>query len=250
MLHGCGYFVREQYGDWAEGPDPKAMARLGIRATKAKQALKGAFDAIRAAETVVGAYDKSYAERIQELEKQCGPWLDFKVVQKRIAQAWRDSDDYEADWRKKMVNQLLRVETLPPVDLHSMEQLPDASHVVATKLTTATSAPMVPAKPDVTLMATREQLIVAFGAFTGMDATWFANLKDTPKLLAARKVAGQGGRGHITEPLFCPFAVLQWLIDPVRRKGRKMGQDKGWERFESHFPRAYAAFSVGDTRSD
>lgn len=122
--------------------------------------------------------------------------------------------------------------------------------VEAPEQTAATPAPVVTAKPDVTLLATREQLIDAFGAFTGMDATWFGNIKDTPALLAARKVTGQGGRGHIAVPLFCPFEVLQWMIDPARRKGRKLGQDKGWQLFEGHFPRTYAAFSVGDPRTD
>ncbi len=112
-----------------------------------------------------------------------------------------------------------------------------------------TPAPVVDTKPDVTLMATRQQLIDAFGSFTGMNASWFSNIKDTPALLAARKVTGQGGR-HFAEPLFCPFEVLQWLIDPARRKGRPLGQAKGWELFEGHFPRAYAAFSVGDPRTD
>lgn len=112
-----------------------------------------------------------------------------------------------------------------------------------------TPAPVGDTKPDVTLMATRQHLIDAFGSFTGMNASWFSNIKDTPALLAARKVIGQGGR-HFVEPLFCPFEVLQWLIDPARRKGRPLGQDKGWELFERNFPRAYAAFSVGDTRTD
>jgi hypothetical protein len=103
---------------------------------------------------------------------------------------------------------------------------------------------------DFAVLASREQLITAFGSFTGMDAGWFANVKDTPALLAARKVTGQGGRGHIAGPLFSPFEVLQWLINPVRRKGRKLSEHKGWELFESHFPRAYAAYSVGDPRPD
>jgi len=115
-----------------------------------------------------------------------------------------------------------------------------------------TTAPiaMVDTKTDVTLMASRRQLIEAFGAFTGMDDSWFSNIKDTPALLAARKVTGQGGRGHIAEPLFCPFEVLQWLINPARRKGRPLGQDKGWELLARHFPGAYAAFSVVDPRVD
>lgn len=115
---------------------------------------------------------------------------------------------------------------------------------------TAAPAPVGNTSPDITLMATREQLIAAFGSFTGMKAAWFANMKDTPALLAARKVKGQGGRGHIAEPLFCPFEVLQWLTNPTRRKGRKLSIEKGWQLFESHFPRVYAAYSVGDPRPD
>lgn len=113
-----------------------------------------------------------------------------------------------------------------------------------------TAAPEKASQQDISLLATREQLIDAFGRFTGMDSEWFTRLKDTPALLDARKVTGQGGRGHIAEPLFCPFEVLQWLIDPARRKGRKLGQDKGWELFEGHFPKAYAANSVGDPRQN
>lgn len=119
----------------------------------------------------------------------------------------------------------------------------------------ASPAPLVPEQAasdaiDHAILATREHLITAFGSFTGMDAGWFANVKDTPALLAARKVTGQGGRGHIAEPLFSPFEVLQWLINPARRKGRLLSKHKGWELFESHFPRAYAAYSVGDPRPD
>lgn len=109
------------------------------------------------------------------------------------------------------------------------------------------SAP-APERTNFAMLATREQLIAAFGSFTGMDATWFDNVKDSPALLAARKVAGQGGRGRTAEPYFCPFGVMQWLIDPKRRKGRRMAQDKGWEMLERHFPKVYAAHSVGDPR--
>jgi hypothetical protein len=103
---------------------------------------------------------------------------------------------------------------------------------------------------DYLLLATREQLIEAFWSFTGMDASWFDNLKDTPALLAARKVAGRGGRGHIEEPMFNAFEVLQWLTNKARRKGRPLPTDKGWDLFERHFPRAYAAYSTVDPRTD
>jgi hypothetical protein len=144
MLHGCGYFVREQYGDWADGPDQKSMVKLGTQATKAKQALKQAFDAYRAAEQVVGAYDTMYSENIQELENRHGHWPDDKEARQRIKQAHLDADEYESDRRKKMVNQLLAVSQVTLVESHILGQTPLAS-TMTTAQDTATPAPMVAA---------------------------------------------------------------------------------------------------------
>lgn len=104
---------------------------------------------------------------------------------------------------------------------------------------------------DFSMLATREQLIEAFGRFTGMEASWFKNIKDTPALLSARKVAGQGGRGHIAEPLFCPFEVMQWLTSHKRRKNkdRKLSAEKAWELLEKNFPKVHSARSVADPRT-
>lgn len=107
-----------------------------------------------------------------------------------------------------------------------------------------------PTKIDFKLLATREQLIDAFGRFVGMDAKWFDKVGDTPALERARKVTGQGGRGHITEPWFCPFEVMLWLIDPKRRKGGKLGEAKGWELLEKNFPNVYNTHSTADPRHD
>ena len=98
-------------------------------------------------------------------------------------------------------------------------------------------------------LATRNQLISAFGAFTGIDKAWFKNLKDTPALLKARKVDGVGARGSTREPLFCPMEVMLWLKDPKRKKGRPFHSDsKPWELLKKNFPLAYAKHSRGDPR--
>lgn len=102
---------------------------------------------------------------------------------------------------------------------------------------------------DFSMLATRGQLIEAFGRFTGMDASWFKSIKDTPALQTARKVVGQGGRGHIAEPWFCPFEVMQWLADSKRRKGRKLSVEKAWELLERNFPKVHSARSVADPRT-
>jgi hypothetical protein len=99
------------------------------------------------------------------------------------------------------------------------------------------------------LLATPAELIAAFGSFTGMNKAWFNDLKYKPQLKDARGIVGVSGRGG-TAPFFYVFPVMQWLISPARRTGRPLGADKGWQLFESHFPRAYAEFSVGDPRTD
>ena len=98
---------------------------------------------------------------------------------------------------------------------------------------------------DFTVLATRTQLIEAFGKFTGMNKAWFDNLTDVPKLRAARKYKGISGRRY-AEPLFCPYEVMQWLIDPKRRKGTKLSDLKGWSILKSYFPNVYNTKSIGD----
>jgi hypothetical protein len=107
----------------------------------------------------------------------------------------------------------------------------------------------VPSGPDLSKLATPMQLISAFGTFTGMDASWFDNLRDTPALAQARKVHGKGGRTS-APPWFCPIEVMQWLVSPRRKKGRRMSEEKGWSLLEQHFPSAYNAVSVGDPRKN
>ena len=103
---------------------------------------------------------------------------------------------------------------------------------------------------DSTLLATRQQLIAAFGTFTGINMKWFKNLKDSPALLETRKVRGRGGRGHVMEPLFCPRAVMLWLIDPKRKKGRGMTQETGWRMLKAHFPKVHALHVDYDPNAD
>lgn len=104
-------------------------------------------------------------------------------------------------------------------------------------------------KIDYPFLATRTELINAFGKFTQMDKTWFDNLSYVPKLKAARKHQGTSGRRSV-EPLFCPYEVMQWLIDSKRRKGTKLSGATGWRLLKSHFPIVYNAKYVGDPNFD
>jgi hypothetical protein len=113
----------------------------------------------------------------------------------------------------------------------------------------ATPAPVVVSEIDFTMVATRKELIDAFGKFTNMDMTWFDNLTDSPKLRAARKITGQGGR-HSAEPLFCPYEVMQWLADPKRRKGKPLNNETAWRLLKGNFGKVYNQYSIGDPNSD
>ena len=105
--------------------------------------------------------------------------------------------------------------------------------------------------PDLSLLATRDKLVAAFGSHTGMDASWFDKLDDTPRLKEARKVAGQGGRGHTQEPFFCPYLVMLFLIDPKRKKGnRKIKDTTGWHLLKQHFPKVHAIHAEFDPNAD
>jgi hypothetical protein len=105
------------------------------------------------------------------------------------------------------------------------------------------------AEIDFTLLASRSELITAFGKFTDMNQEWFHNLNDTPNLRTARKILGTSGRKN-SEPLFCPFEVMQWLINPKRKKGRQLSEATGWRVFKNHFRLAYNAKAIGDPNDD
>jgi hypothetical protein len=91
---------------------------------------------------------------------------------------------------------------------------------------------------DFALLASPEQLIKAFGAFTGMDKSWFSNITDKPKLLKARKHEGVGGKNY-APPWFCPFEVMLWLVDKKRKVGRPMTREAGWRMLRQHWPNVY-----------
>lgn len=113
----------------------------------------------------------------------------------------------------------------------------------------ATPVGVVADEIDLSVVATRTELITAFGKFTGMDKSWFDNLTDTPKLKAARKYTGQGGRNS-AEPLFCPYEVMQWLADPKQKKGKPLTNTAAWRLLKSHFPKVYSHYSIGDPNAD
>ena len=117
--------------------------------------------------------------------------------------------------------------------------------------TEAAIASTSPSSVDYKMLATPDQLIYAFGFVSGMDASWFRNLKDSPGLRNARKITGRGGRsGYGFHPLFCPYEVMRWLINPKRKKGIQMSEIQGWKRLRQHFEAVYNAHSIESPLDD
>jgi len=149
MLDGIGWFTVDALGGWDEGPAPVVMASMGIRGTKAREAVESAYEAYRDAETVVGRFDgKAHAHvqrldadyeeaRLDSLEEhgvgEAGITeakrdervkLAYAAIADKLASltaARKDADAALGAWRKSMVRQLLQ----PQADLAPMEAMPD-----------------------------------------------------------------------------------------------------------------------------
>ena len=154
------------------------------------------------------------------------------------------STDYELfGFDRKEFSDFLVLKAGTSIDLFG--PMPDTTPATDT----ATPAPVVADEIAFDRLATRQQLIGAFGKFTGMSMAWFVNLNDSPKLKAARKYTGQGGR-HSAEPLFCPYEVMQWLTDPKLKKCNTLNNTTAWRLLKGHFPKAYILHSIGDPNAD
>lgn len=99
---------------------------------------------------------------------------------------------------------------------------------------------------DYSLLATPDELLDAFGKW-GMDIAWFDDLNSRKWLFDARRKKGQGQKGQVLKPLFCPFAVMNGLIGKVR-KNKRLQPDTAWRTLEHKFPRVYSTFESHDPR--
>ena len=109
-----------------------------------------------------------------------------------------------------------------------------------------TESPVPIEELDYSLLATPEQLVDAFGKW-GMQVAWFDDLNSRKWLLNARRVKGQGQKGQTFPPMYCPFAVMNGLIEKVRKKNR-LSPDAAWRTLEHKFPKVHVAFEQHDPR--
>jgi hypothetical protein len=94
---------------------------------------------------------------------------------------------------------------------------------------------------DYNRLATPTILAEAFGPLTGMNTSWFADLRKGHPLREARKADGRAGRRSV-EPLFDIIEVAQWLADqkPRFQTYRRIGKRVIWNIVQRSFPKAYA----------
>lgn len=185
-----------------------------------------------------GLSNDEYTRRIGEAND------DVQTFKEASWTARQRADAHEIEWLNRMARELYQRAGDAEKDALANTCLPNAAagNALAPIGTTVVRA-------SLDALATRDELIAAFGAFTGMDQTWFANLKDVPALKAARKVAGRGGR-RSAEPMFDPHQVMLWLVSSDKMKGRQMSQQTGWRRLRECFPAAYQQVEIGDPTLD
>lgn len=92
MLSGLGTLVRDEFGEWADGPDEDKLAALDPLAHSAREALREAFAAYRAAESWVGRLDTSLFDvaaqarsRYQEAIKQAHEEIEDEAKRRKAA---------------------------------------------------------------------------------------------------------------------------------------------------------------------
>ena len=134
-------------------------------------------------------------------------------------------DQKVADLKSKLANLVMQLREMDPANERNL--------------------PAAKAEPNWALLTTRDALVQAFAGF-GLKREWFADLSSRRWLRDARKVKGQGQRGHLVEPMFCPFEVMNGMV--VHSRTSKLRATTGWRLLELHFPKVYLANQVADPR--
>jgi len=96
---------------------------------------------------------------------------------------------------------------------------------------------------DSSLWATKSSVLEAFRNY-GLTEKKINN-GGAQWILDARRMVGSGGRGHVKEPMFCPFALMQGLVNHARPK---LNERRGWKILEDSFPAVYKKYSAKDPR--
>ncbi len=98
LVEGWGYFIREKYGDWQDGPDEDELLSIGLLGGKAKEALRGAYAAYRYAADLAPRLDRSLEETALALAEQYDAAREAAMAQ----EALRDHRDCDAEYKARL----------------------------------------------------------------------------------------------------------------------------------------------------
>jgi len=152
----------------------------------------------------------------------------YRAAVTRVGQPNTEAEDIQEFWRW----------------LHAMAvDLLEPGRAISESKTTSPLPSQNPQDIDLSLLADPRQLIQAFGHYTNMDDSWFHKWEDYSALKNAIKRKGTYGRGRATEPLFCPFLVMQGLMKKPRKGSKRsafINDETPWRRLKQYFPSVYA----------
>lgn len=257
------------------------LARVNAAVADLKQPMK---EARQAADLAYASWRRAVVQHlllpIEEVAVECFECLMLRALppdrraealhQTQALQAFQDSAEGRAHWeliceQQRVEAELRRWQLLQPQSvtetlLHDtklkelaaeltaisdrMRALEETPPTTPLPMAASLEASAIP-PPDYSRLATRDELVAAFGSF-GLKRNWFNDLNSRQWLLKARKVLGHGQRGRRREPLFCPLEVMTGLLGKSRKS--RLSTDAGWRILEHRFPATYAANSVGDPR--
>jgi hypothetical protein len=141
FLHGRGWYVRDFFGAWDDGPYDAAFVKIDhLERGEVKEVVTGAFRALRDAESIVGKFDDTLARMALEIDDafwNAAPSKRTAEMLEALRIAHKRADEAESVWIKKMVNQLLTVATLPIVDSHPVAQVQTVEALTVQHITSA-----------------------------------------------------------------------------------------------------------------
>lgn len=238
MLEGTGSFVADYYGSWEHGPDEDALDEIDPVDNYARQAVRDAYDAYRAAIQKVGEFEyelQSRADALQEeyreeqrKAKKKANLKDLPHVSVDGGEAYRrareqaleplagkkaaleraraDAEGAHQRWLRAMVEELLKAKpgmAEEPFPFTSPEAIQGV--VVAS---VKSSASRMPAKS-----ITTAQVAVFFDGLPYAAENWTKRLSDTKWLWPARLALGAAGGGT---GLWCPLKLAQAIHGKAR----------------------------------
>lgn len=185
----------------------------------------------------IESFNPDDSRRYLTLQELTDRWVEHYKPDKLV-------QEYVATARLEPIN-VLRGHSEQTIDASEGALIPDLSLFAMAQVREieAQDFSVVAGNTDSSLWATRKSVLEAFRQH-GLTEKKINN-GGAQWILDARRMVGSGGRGHVKEPMFCPFALMQGLVNHARPK---LNERRGWKILEDSFPAAYKKYSAKDPR--